>query len=248
MAFSFTHPPCRLAVFIFAEHGREEVAANMQTNPETNAETGRRVRRFAGMCVGTIVCAAATHLAIGCAPNPHSAPTGDADHAHFPAEVGIVAIRKPAGPPTIKTDVVDHKGQPVTLACANCHATKPANAQAKLGHPLELFHQSLQGAHASLTCISCHNAADGYATLRLADGKSLPYPEVMTLCAQCHGPQYRDYVHGAHGGMTGHWDRSKGGRVRNNCVDCHDPHAPKYPIVVPARGPNDRFQNGDKHE
>jgi hypothetical protein len=70
----------------------------------------------------------------------------------------------------------------------------------------------------------------------------------MTLCAQCHGPQFRDYQHGAHGGMSGFWDLSKGGRTRNNCIDCHDPHAPKYPTVTPARGPNDRFQTGGGHE
>jgi formate-dependent nitrite reductase cytochrome c552 subunit len=62
----------------------------------------------------------------------------------------------------------------------------------------------------------------------------------MQLCAQCHGPQYRDYRHGAHGGMAGHWDLAKGGRVRNNCIDCHDPHSPKYPTVRPAGGPLDR--------
>jgi hypothetical protein len=70
----------------------------------------------------------------------------------------------------------------------------------------------------------------------------------MRLCAQCHGPQYRDYQNGAHGGMTGNWDLSKGGRVRNNCIDCHDPHAPRYPTVTPSRGPNDRFLTGGGHE
>ena len=59
----------------------------------------------------------------------------------------------------------------------------------------------------------------------------------MTLCAQCHGPQFRDYQHGAHGGMTGYWDLTKGGRMRNNCIDCHDPHAPKYPTVTPGPRP-----------
>ena len=77
-------------------------------------------------------------------------------------------------------------------------------------------------------------------TLRLADGAALPYTEVMQLCAQCHGPQHRDYQHGAHGGMAGYWDLSKGGRTRANCIDCHVPHAPKYQPVQPARGPNDR--------
>jgi hypothetical protein len=149
----------------------------------------------------------------------------------------------------VPTGTFDEKGRPVTVACAICHATRPANTEAKLGTPLTQFHQGLVGRHGSLSCNACHNPADGYASLRLADGKSVPHSDVMTLCAQCHGPQFRDYQHGAHGGMSGHWDLTKGGRVRNNCVDCHDPHAPRYPTVSPARGPNDRFQTGgDGHE
>jgi formate-dependent nitrite reductase cytochrome c552 subunit len=159
-----------------------------------------------------------------------------------------VTIRKPDGPPTIPTGTFDEKGRPVAVACAACHATKPANADARLGTPLPQFHSGLVGQHGNLTCVSCHNPADGYGTLRLADGRSVPYREVMTLCAQCHGPQHRDYLNGAHGGMTGYWDLSKGGRVRNNCIHCHDPHAPKYPTVSPAAGPSDRFLHGGGHD
>lgn len=163
--------------------------------------------------------------------------------AHHP-----ITIRTPHGPPVVTTGTYDEHGRPVTIACATCHATKPANADRQLGTPLVLFHQGLVGKHGNLSCVSCHNPADGYASLRLADGKTVPYTDVMTLCAQCHGPQYRDYQHGAHGGMTGHWDLTKGGRTRNNCVDCHNPHTPKYPTVSPAAGPHDRFLTGGGHE
>jgi formate-dependent nitrite reductase cytochrome c552 subunit len=159
-----------------------------------------------------------------------------------------IEIRKPIGPRGIPTGTFDERGNAETIACATCHATKPANTTSKLGTPLTQFHQGLVGQHGNLSCTSCHNPADGYSSLRLADGKSVAYSEVMTLCAQCHGPQFRDYQHGAHGGMAGYWDRTKGGQVRNNCIDCHDPHGPKYPTVQPARGPNDRFQTGGSHE
>ena len=161
---------------------------------------------------------------------------------------GSVIVRKPHGTPSILTGTFDEKGNAVSVACATCHTIKPGNLDAKLGIPLAQFHQGLIGRHGNLSCASCHNRTDGYATLRLADGTSVSYTEVMTLCAQCHGPQFRDYQHGAHGGMTGYWDLTRGDRVRNNCVDCHDPHAPKYPTVAPARGPNDRFLTGDGHE
>ena len=192
------------------------------------------------------MCAILAQSAGGCASNPPTPTPAPESHATGPLHP--VVVRKPAGPPTIPTNSRDEKGNLVSIACATCHATKPANPDANLGTPLRMFHQSLAAAHGKLSCTSCHNPADGYASLRLADGKSVAYSEVVTLCAQCHGPQYRDYEHGAHGGMTGFWDRSKGGRVRNNCVDCHAPHAPKYPTVMPARGPNDRGQTGGGHE
>jgi hypothetical protein len=151
-----------------------------------------------------------------------------------------VTVSKPSGPPAFHTGVKDATGNPVTMACAACHKTTEPNPNARLATPMVFFHKDLKANHGNLACVACHNPADGYATLRLADGTPLPYTEVMQLCAQCHGPQYRDYAHGAHGGMTGHWDLSKGGRTRANCVDCHNPHAPKYPTVQPARGPNDR--------
>jgi nitrate/TMAO reductase-like tetraheme cytochrome c subunit len=140
----------------------------------------------------------------------------------------------------VKTGLTDADGKPVTIGCATCHTNRESNPLAKVGADLPAFHQGLKGAHGNLACVSCHNPSEGYGTLRLADGKALPYPEVMQLCAQCHGPQYRDYQHGAHGGMAGHWDLTKGGRVRNTCIDCHDPHSPKYPTVRPVAGPRDR--------
>jgi hypothetical protein len=157
-------------------------------------------------------------------------------------------IRMRTGEPRIATGAFDELGKPITIACATCHTTKPANPQAKLGTALASFHQQLNGSHGDLSCISCHQSGDGYASLRLADGRSLPFSDSLQLCAQCHGPQYRDYQHGAHGGMTGYWDRSLGARQKNHCIDCHDPHRPRYPTVLPAPRSNDRFLPGGGHE
>jgi hypothetical protein len=41
--------------------------------------------------------------------------------------------------------------------------------------------------------------------------------------------------------MNGHWDLTKGGRIRNNCINCHDPHHPKFPLVQPVLPPRDRI-------
>ncbi len=153
-----------------------------------------------------------------------------------------VYINKPAGPPALITDRLDINGDAVTINCSTCHSIKEPNLQTRATADLDEFHQGLTYNHGALTCLSCHNPND-YDTLRLADGSTLPYRNVMTMCGQCHGPQLRDYNHGVHGGMTGYWDRSRGPQYRNGCMDCHDPHAPAYPLMRPTFKPIDRFLN-----
>jgi hypothetical protein len=160
--------------------------------------------------------------------------------AAVPKKLHPVVIRVPDGPPMIATGEKDLHGNPIKVRCATCHALQKPNMTLNDGKDLTLFHQGLKLQHGGLTCVSCHNP-NNYDELRLADGRPLPYRDVMQLCGQCHGPQLRDYTHGAHGGMTGYWDLSKGPRQRNNCIDCHDPHAPTYPKVQPVFPPRDRF-------
>lgn len=151
-----------------------------------------------------------------------------------------VHIRTLAGPPSARTAQLDAEGKPATIRCATCHAMLVPSAATKAGEQLSKFHQGLQFKHGQLSCLSCHHAED-YDSLRAADNRKIPYSRVIDLCGQCHGPQKRDYDHGAHGGMTGYWDLTKGPRQRNNCIDCHDPHHPAYPRVQPVFPPKDRF-------
>ncbi len=161
-----------------------------------------------------------------------AAPAGSA--AAAPA--GVVRIPTPAAPPHVDTGQRDAAGQPITVACSTCHSVRTPDRTRRSGVPLRDFHQGLRVAHGELSCLSCHDA-DDYDRLRLADGSPLPFPQVMDLCGQCHGPQRRDYDHGAHGGMRGAWDLRRGDRQRNHCVDCHDPHAPAFPRVRPVFAP-----------
>ncbi len=150
-----------------------------------------------------------------------------------------VAINIPDGPLMLATGKKDSFGNPIKVRCETCHALRKPNLEIASGKDLKKFHQGQTFNHGDLSCLTCHNP-DDYDTLRLADGKALTYRNVMKLCGQCHGPQARDYAHGAHGGMTGYWDLSKGPRKRNNCIDCHDPHSPAYPKVWPVFPPRDR--------
>jgi len=153
--------------------------------------------------------------------------------------VHAVTLRKPAGPPTATAHNPD-TGVAAQIACATCHATRTPNFDNAASADLDLFHQGLVVQHGSNTCLSCHNSAD-YGSLHLANNKRVEFTDVVTLCSQCHGPQWRDFQHGAHGGMNGYWDLSKGNRTRNGCTSCHDPHAPKYQGFHPTLPPRDRF-------
>lgn len=148
-----------------------------------------------------------------------------------------VHIRTPRAAPAVDSGLRDKAGEAITVSCQHCHATRSPNREVRTTADLDQFHQGLQYNHGKLACVACHNQRDGYGSLSLADGTALEFADVMTLCAQCHGPQFRDYQHGSHGGMTGFWDLSKGPRQRNNCIDCHDPHAPQFSRVQPAPGP-----------
>lgn len=158
-------------------------------------------------------------------------------------------VHRPKKLESIETGSVTPAGIKGRVPCETCHSLRAASELPRDPSRLTQFHKGLQFAHGELVCASCH-AEGNPPTLHLANSERVPMVEAMRLCAQCHGPQYRDYRHGAHGGMLGYWDLSSGPRSRNNCVDCHDPHTPKIPQVVPAPAPRDRFvaeQREDSH-
>lgn len=171
-------------------------------------------------------------------PAPATAP--DRTAASSGAVLTRYAVRVRPGPetPKVLSDALNHGGAPVPVACSTCHTTRTPNLARRAGEELKEFHQGLAYVHGGQSCLSCHNAAN-YDTLRRADGTAVEYPRTIELCAQCHGPQYRDFKAGAHGGMTGHWDLARGPRERNTCTDCHDPHAPAYPKLRPVFAPVD---------
>ena len=58
------------------------------------------------------------------------------------------------------------------------------------------------------------------------------------LCAKCHGTHYRDWLSGAHGRRTGHWDTAKGGPKQTVCIACHNPHWPVFKALKAAPAPH----------
>ena len=150
-----------------------------------------------------------------------------------------IEIHQPGRLTGVATGDVDPLGRSVRASCVSCHSLREAAPLPTSTAELNEFHQGLQFAHGELTCASCHLAGPT-PSLRRADGERVDLRDAMVLCRQCHGPQARDYDHGAHGGMSGSWDLSTGGRTRNHCVDCHDPHAPRFQPSWPVLPPRDR--------
>ena len=139
----------------------------------------------------------------------------------------------PIGPP-------DVTGRPTVAPCGTCHEPGEATPLPVDASDIAGPHVGLELHHGEIVCASCH-AAEDRSALHLASGTTIPMTDALRLCAQCHGPQYRDYKMGSHGGMQGHWDLAQGPRTRNNCVNCHSPHTPQIATVQPAPGPRDRF-------
>ena len=166
---------------------------------------------------------------------------------HTPEPKYSTAIHLPTRLQAVDTGETNRLGGAVSIRCETCHALRHDEGVPRSTGQLQRFHQGLTLEHGNLTCQSCH-AVGQPPQLKLADGTLLATKDAMRLCAQCHGVQYDNYQHGAHGGMNGHWDLSQGPRVRNHCVDCHAPHSPAIQPVQPKPPPRDRFfGNGAEH-
>lgn len=163
-----------------------------------------------------------------------------------PPALHPVTIVVDEGAPRVATDRNDGSGATVTVRCGTCHASKPANPSLRTAAELDVFHQGLEFRHGELSCLACHDATN-YDRLKSASGEAIEFADHQRLCVQCHGPTARDYEHGAHGGMTGHWDLSRGPRTRLGCTRCHDPHAPAYPAMTRTFFSIDRFAE-DSHD
>lgn len=188
-------------------------------------------------------------LALGAACNNRAATEPDDKRpARTPdaASRYPVTIHAPVALESIETGTTDPTGRAIRIRCESCHTlqglvTEPPVQPSDAKGP----HVGLEFAHGTLQCVACH-LPNKPSDARLATGESIPMTQAMQLCRQCHGTHARDYDYGAHGGMQGYWDLSRGPRVRNNCVDCHDPHRPKFEQFQPMPPPRDRFKPASK--
>ncbi len=195
--------------------------------------------RFGLILFGMIVVAAVLGSMVGADSADSGEPAPPTADLTAPAHQHPVEIRRPSRVSGVSTGQVDAQGHLVTVACATCHSLlgKPEPQTLEL---TSVEYHSFEFAHGNLTCNSCHDP-EAPLQLRFADGNPVAEEDLIDLCSQCHGPQRTDFDHGAHGGMTGYWDLSRGPRTRNHCVSCHAPHAPAIPQIRPTFKPKDRF-------
>jgi len=91
-------------------------------------------------------------------------------------------------------------------------------------------------------CLNCHHPTNRNAFVDY-DGAEIAQADVVQLCAKCHGTIYRDWKAGVHGRQNGFWNAGLGRQTKLRCIQCHDPHSPKFkavrplpPLRYPARG------------
>jgi formate-dependent nitrite reductase cytochrome c552 subunit len=142
------------------------------------------------------------------------------------------------------SDLVRAKADLSDFDCYGCHEKGKAptlrfDASNNIIVPEE--HKDIVMGHGSHNrnniCTNCHNE-NNLELLQTRDGRELKFSESPQLCGSCHGPTYRDWEAGAHGRMSGYWNRSMGPFTRRDCVSCHNPHKPKFPGRKPAPPPH----------
>lgn len=118
--------------------------------------------------------------------------------------------------------------------CTDCHANIVPNP---VRRNLVEWHDDISAMfnHDSENrwCLDCHDFKNR-DSLRLASGKLLDFKESYKLCGQCHGEKFRDWKVGVHGKRTGEWNGKKEYLL---CVNCHNPHSPKFQELKPEPPP-----------
>lgn len=129
--------------------------------------------------------------------------------------------------------IPDRKSQIVSYNCTECH-TEPINKLKahKVGEKAAHWNIKLNHAGAEImNCTTCHNQND-IDNLKSLTNSSIDFNYSYKLCSQCHQEQFKDWKGGAHGKQLGGWAPP---RVSNTCVNCHNPHSPKFEKRWPSR-------------
>ncbi len=115
--------------------------------------------------------------------------------------------------------------------CYECHAT--VDEEEFIPRKLEdhtFIH--LDHGKGSMWCFSCHNPKAGN-TVHVEGKISASFRYSAGLCNKCHSEIYADWKKGVHSKITGYMTN----REKKTCVECHNPHHPKYKAIAPDGKP-----------
>ena len=117
--------------------------------------------------------------------------------------------------------------------CMECHKLFPARWHyGGNDRPLN-EHKNIKLDHGNNRfCLNCHHATNRNAFVDY-DNSEIAQADVVLLCAKCHGTTYRDWKAGVHGRQNGFWNASLGDKTKLRCIQCHDPHSPKFQAMKP---------------
>ncbi|MGD1087037.1 MAG: hypothetical protein ABSA47_20060 [Verrucomicrobiota bacterium] len=97
--------------------------------------------------------------------------------------------------------------------CYVCHDKKhppPLRLDSNQNIIVDTAHSDIVMGHGkhgrNNNCFNCHNETN-LVQLQPRDGRELTFADSTQLCGSCHGPTYRDWLAGAHGRISGYWDR-----------------------------------------
>ena len=110
------------------------------------------------------------------------------------------AIRQPKLRPEIT--IVSY-----TYQCNSCHKLFPPRETT--GRSLTQHRDVVLEHGINDRCFNCHHP-DERNFFVASDGSPTAYDQPQLLCAKCHGPVYRDWLHGVHGRTNGYWNAALG--------------------------------------
>ncbi|OGX35527.1 MAG: hypothetical protein A3C36_05470 [Omnitrophica WOR_2 bacterium RIFCSPHIGHO2_02_FULL_52_10] len=164
----------------------------------------------------------------------------------------LIREHKPVDPKYYSTNTVRHAFEKAETAqagyqfeCSSCHELMEPPLQIP---KLIAEHEDIVLRHeAAMTCYTCHSRTNR-EVLNDIYGTEVAFGESENICRRCHGPHYRDWKLGIHGRVMGYWDKTKGPSTNKTCVSCHDPHAPKFPLMEPSPKPSrDHYITGGRN-
>ena len=134
--------------------------------------------------------------------------------------------------PNEKIYLRDRKKEITSFECSKCHTEPLINLVSKQGGKKN-SHWNIKLNHAEIMkCASCHDTSHDLNNLKDVNGSSIDFNQSYQLCAQCHSSQYQDWKGGAHGKRLASWAPP---RVSYSCVECHNPHSPRFEKRLPSR-------------